>query len=91
MQGPTGCSGVQVRPNNGQSLGVIAPRSTSPQRQPRGSTVVGRPSPNEPPVTKGAAARPITTTTLDQISGLPSVILNSGGATSTLWTAGIAP
>lgn len=39
MQGPTGCSGVQAWPNRGQSLGVMAPRSTSPQRHPRGSTV----------------------------------------------------
>ena len=39
MHGPTGCSGVQARPKSGQSLGVMAPRSTSPQRHPRGSTV----------------------------------------------------
>ena len=39
MHGPTGCSGVQARPNSGQPPGVMAPRSTSPQRQPRGSTV----------------------------------------------------
>ena len=40
MHGPTGCSGVQVRPKSGQLLGAMAPRSTSPQRHPRGSTVV---------------------------------------------------
>lgn len=41
---------------------------TSPSALPRGSAVVARPNPDEPPVTRGAAARPITTTTLDQIN-----------------------
>ena len=39
MQGPTGFSGVQARPNSGHSFGAIAPRRTSPQRHPRVSRV----------------------------------------------------
>jgi hypothetical protein len=41
MHEPTGFLGVHARPNSGHSGGSIAPRSTSPQRQPTGSTDSG--------------------------------------------------
>ncbi len=60
---------------------------TTPSALPRGSAAVGRPAPNEPPVTKGAAARPITTTTLDRINldGLGLVPAGKSGLPSDLW------
>ena len=36
MHGPTGFSGLHTVRNRGHSFGAIMPRSTSPQRQPRG-------------------------------------------------------
>ncbi len=38
MHAPTGSSGVQRRPNSAHSAGSVTPRSTSPQRQPVGSS-----------------------------------------------------
>ena len=54
MHGPTGCSGVHAWPNSGQSLGVMAPRSTSPQRHPRGSTVGSMGTSKRAPASKRA-------------------------------------